>query len=75
MKLGPGLYVYFALVLAFSIGIVCVFSLSHRRTEYFSEYGPKDGDVVVNVSLIARSLHKELGKLAKALSKNISSFK
>jgi len=77
MELGSGIYLYFALVLVFSIGIVLVFWLQRRRysVEHFSEFGPIDGDVVVNLSLIARSFQKEMGKLAREVSKNISSLK
>lgn len=78
MELGRGLYIYFILVILFSIGIVGVVSLQRRRhyvEPFINEYGPKDGDVVVNVSLVGRTLGKELGKLAKEISKNISSLK
>ena len=81
-QLGVGLYLYLGLVLLFSTGILMVFffTQSRRRRDTFIEpfndaIGPKDGDIVVNVSLMARSFSKELGKIAKEVSKNISSLK
>ena len=66
-----GIYYYFAMVLAFSVGLIV---LSWRPMEHFTETASiaKDGDIVVNVSLITRSVTKELGKLAKEISKNFS---
>lgn len=78
-----GIYYYFAMILAFSVGLI-VLSSRHWRdpisVEHFAEKESvasiaKDGDIVVNVSLIARSVSKELGKLAKEISKNFSEFK
>lgn len=62
------------MVIAFSVGLVLL-SLRHWRDplamEHFEEKGnqSKDGDIVVNVSLIGRSLQKELDKLTKQMSK------
>jgi hypothetical protein len=84
VQLGVGLYMYLGLVLLFSVGILIVFFTQRWRykaytTEHFGDGGggggPEDGDIVVNVSLIARSVSKEMSKLAKEITKNISSFK
>ena len=77
-----GIYYYFAMVFTFSVGLI-VLSSRHWwnpiTMEHFAETAStaiaKDGDIVVNVSLIARSVSKELGKLAKEISKNFSEFK
>jgi hypothetical protein len=79
-QLGVGLYMYLALVLLFSIGILLVFFTQRRQRRHLENFtdsvvGPQDGDIVVNVSLMGRSFSKELGKIAKELSKNISSLK
>lgn len=64
-----GIYYYFAMVIAFSVGLVLI-SLRHLRDPLAMEhFESKDGDIVVNVSLIARTLQKELGKLTMQMSK------
>ncbi len=69
-----GLVMYLALVMVFSIGILLIIVFTQRE-HFIDEVGAKDGDIVVNVSLMARSLSKELSKMAKEVSKNISMFK